>query len=267
MVVINHLINKNCGVPVVKALKLCPKLSTFLISPTQLDLGNPEALLIYNQLILREFLGLEFSVPKGYLIPTICSRWEFIKFILEDFAIPPQYLIEIGTGASAILAMMLGFLGLNVKATEVNGEAYKSAMANIKQNKLTEKIELIKSDGEIVNKLFRTLNSIDAIICNPPQYDEKYYYDHYQSPRGFKGEYSELVGGEFGHEFIMSLISEINEFPNPPPIYFQLTLPKLRTKLEEDLKKQKYNFLVIQKKIGTRLRLYYRVNLVNSSDT
>jgi methylase of polypeptide subunit release factors len=266
MVVHNHLIDKKCGVPVVKALAVCPDLLRYLTSPTQLDLGNPDALLLYNQLILQEFMGLKFSVPKGFLIPTICSRWEFIKFVLEDLEKTPESIIEIGTGASAILAMMLGFLGLKVKATEVNEEAYKCALANIRQNKLSEKIELIKSDGEIVTNLFHNLISVDAVLCNPPQYDERYYQDHYDSPRGFKGEYSELVGGEIGHEFIMSLLSEVDHFSHPPPVYFQLTLPKLQAKLEEDLNKGKFSFSVNKKKIGNRLRLYYKINFVDTTN-
>jgi methylase of polypeptide subunit release factors len=265
MVVTNHLIDKKCGVPVVKALAMCPDLLRYMISPTQLDLGDTEALLLYNQLIFREFIGLEFSVPKGYLIPTICSRWEFIKFVLEDLGKKPENIIEIGTGASAVLAMMVGFLGLNVKATEVNERAYKSALTNIVQNNLSEKIELIKSDGEIVTNIFHDLTSIDAIVCNPPQYDERYYHDHYDSHRGFRGEYSELVGGEIGHEFIMRLLSEVNQFSHPPPVYFQLTLPKLQVKLEEDLTKEKFSFSVNQKKIGNRLRLYYKIDFIDTS--
>jgi methylase of polypeptide subunit release factors len=259
MVVPNRLIDKKCGVPVVKALAMCPDLLRYMISPTQLDLGNPDALLLYNQLILQEFMGLKLSVPKGFLIPTICSRWEFIKFVLKDLEKLPEYILEIGTGASAILAMMLGSLGLKVKATEVNEEAYMGALANIRQNNLSNKIELIKSEGEIVTNLFHNLASVDAVLCNPPQYDERYFQDHYDSPRGFKGEYSELVGGKIGHEFIMRLLSEVNQFSHPPPVYFQLTLPKLQLKLEEDLNREKFSFIVNQQKIGNRLRLYYKI--------
>lgn len=264
---IHPLIDKKCGVPVVEALNKCPELSTFLISPNRLDLGNTEALLLYNQLVLRELLGLKFSLPKGHLVPTICSRWEFIKFVLGTFKTPPTSILEIGTGASAVLAMMLGSLGMKVIATEVNEGAYKSAMINISQNNFSKTIVLIKSEGEIVTQLIDDLSTIDAVICNPPQYDERFYHDHYDSPRGFQGEYSELVGGKVGHEFIMRLLAEVNQFSHSPPVYFQLTLPKLQAKLEEDLTKEKYNFSASQKKIGNRLRLYYKIEFANSSDT
>ncbi|MCK4848334.1 MAG: tRNA (adenine(22)-N(1))-methyltransferase TrmK [Candidatus Heimdallarchaeota archaeon] len=265
---IHPLINKKCGVPVVKALKICPELLNYLISPNRLDLGNTQALLLYNQLVLQELIGLKFSVPKGYLIPTICSRWEFIKFVLDKFKRSPTIsVLEIGTGASAILAMILCRLELTVIATEINEGAYKSALANIKQNNLSEKVVLLKSEGEIITNLIHDLSSVSAIICNPPQYNEKYYQDHHDSPRGFSGEYSELVGGDFGHEFIMKLLAEVNQFSHPPPVFFQLTLPKLQAKLEEDLIKEKYCFSVDQKKIGTRLRLYYRIDFTNKPDS
>ena len=137
------LIDKKCGVPVVEALNKCPELSTFLISPNRLDLGNTDALLLYNQLVLRELLGLEFSLPKGYLVPTICSRWEFIKFVLGTFKTPPTSVLEIGTGASAMLAMMLSRLGMKVIATEINEGAYKSALVNLSQNKNSLFIRII----------------------------------------------------------------------------------------------------------------------------
>jgi len=260
------LIDKKCGVPVVDALNKCPELSTFLISPNRLDLGNTKALLLYNQLVLQELLGLEFSLPKGYLVPTICSRWEFLKFVLETFKTPPTSILEIGTGASAILAMMLGRLGMTVIATEINEGAYKSALANIEQNNFSEKMVLLKSEGEIITNLIQDLSIFDAVICNPPQYDEKFYHDHYQSTRGFQGEYSELVGGKFGHEFIMKLLAEVNQSSYAPPVYFQLTLPKLQAKLEEDLINEKYCFSVNEKKIGTRLRLYYRIDFAGNLD-
>ena len=156
--------------------------------------------------------------------------------------------------------MMLGHLGMNVVATEINNGAYKSAMVNVKQNNLSEKVTLLKSEGEIITNLIPDLSNVEAVICNPPQYDEKFYRDHYDSPRGFQGEYSELVGGNVGHEFIMRLLAEVNQFSHSPPVYFQLTLPKLQAILEEDLTKEKYSFSAYHKRIGNRLRLYYKID-------
>ena len=249
------ILAKKCGIPIKQALKLNPKLTQYAKND-RLDLGNTKALLLYNKLILKEFMDLEFDLPNGYLIPTICSRWAFLKYILQ---FKPGNVLEIGTGASGILAMMLGRLSVSVTATEIDEEAYRSARSNIQQNELTEQIILIKSGNEIVQGLLPHLSDFDLILCNPPQYDEKYYHQHKTSSRGFVGNFSELVGGEKGHEFILALLTEVKTFPTPPPVFFQLTLPHLRHVLEEELTKQDYNFTVTSNKVGTRLRLYFQV--------
>ncbi len=248
-------LDKKCGTQIEIALKLDPKLVQFF-NNGKLDLGDSRALLLYNKVILKEFMDLSFNIPEGYLIPTICSRWEFLKYILKS---NPAKVLEIGTGASGILALMLGSVGVSVTATEIDKEAIKSAQSNIELNNLTKEVSLIHSQGEIVKNLIPQLSEYDLIICNPPQYDEKYYQEHKSSARGFIGKYLELVGGRKGHEFILSLLSEVKMDSNPPPVYFQLTLPRLKTILEEDLKRLQYEFTVVTTRIGTRERLYYKV--------
>ena len=252
---VQSFLTKKCGIPIKQALKINPELEEY-VTRNGLDLGNTKALLLYNKLILKEFMGLEFDLPNGYLIPTICSRWAFLKYILH---LKPKNVLEIGTGASAILALMLGRLGVSVTATEIDDDAFQSAISNIQRNKLTEKITLVKTNNKLKLDLIPQLADFDLILCNPPQYDEEYFQHHKSSSRGFLGNYFELVGGMMGHEFILSLISEIKMFPNPPPVFFQLTLPKLRPILEQELNKHQYEYSVSSNRIGTRLRLYYHV--------
>ncbi|MHA1976228.1 MAG: RlmF-related methyltransferase [Candidatus Hodarchaeales archaeon] len=248
-------LTKKCGVPIKQALKLDSNLTPF-VQNGKLDLGNTTALLLYNKLILKEFMDLDFDIPEGYLIPTICSRWAFLKHILQ---FKPLNILEIGTGASGILSLMLGRLGLSVTATEIDEEAIQSAHSNIQRNKLSEHISLIKSNTEIILGLLSQLSDFDLIFCNPPQYDENYYRQHKTSMRGFVGNYSELVGGEKGHEFILTLLSEVKTFPAPPPVFFQLTLPHLKPLLEEELNNQGYEYKITSNRVGTRTRLYFQV--------
>ncbi|PWI48157.1 hypothetical protein CEE45_08305 [Candidatus Heimdallarchaeota archaeon B3_Heim] len=247
--------SKKCGIPVKQALEINPDLAMYM-TEKGLDLGNSKALLLYNKLILKEFMDLEFDLPEGYLIPTICSRWAFLKYILQ---FKPLNVLEIGTGASGILSLMLGRLGISVTATEIDEEAIESAGSNFQRNKLQDRITLVKSNSEIIIGLLPQLSEFDLILCNPPQYNEKYYQQHKSSSRGFVGNFSELVGGEKGHEFILALLSEVKKFQAPPPVFFQLTLPKLKPVLEEELNKQKYNFSVTSNRVGTRIRIYYQV--------
>ena len=252
----SSILSKQCGVPIKKALELCPELKKYLLTEKKIDLGNSRALLLYNQTIFKELMGLHFEVPDGYLIPTICSRFEFLKFILN---LNPKSILEIGTGASSILALMMGCLGIKVTATEIDERAYRSAQTNVQNNNLSSSINLLKSEGQIILNLIPELTIYDAIICNPPQYDQKYYQERFPSSRGFIGRYTELVGGGKGYEFILNLLSEVRQYTNPPPVFFQLTLPKLQSVLEVELAKEDYQYSSTQKQIGTRSRVYYKV--------
>jgi methylase of polypeptide subunit release factors len=248
-------LDKICGTQIEVALRLDPRLVQFF-KDGKLDLGNSTALLLYNKVVLKEFMDLTFDLPDGYLIPTICSRWKFLKYVLQY---NPTKVLEIGTGASGILSLMLGRLGISVTATEVDKKALRSAQSNIELNNLTEKVSLVQSQGEIVKNLIPQLYEYDLIICNPPQYDEKYYQEHKSNSRGFIGKYLELVGGDKGYEFILTLLAEVKEYSNPPPVFFQITLPRLKTVLEDELEKQQYEYSVVSTRIGTRERLYYRI--------
>ena len=247
-----------CGVTIEDALALDPSLKGYLMqrNPPRLDLGNKHALLLYNQIVLKSFLNLYFSIPQGFLIPTICSRWEFIKWILKD---SPKSILEIGTGASAIIALILAKLGCHVTATEVNEDAFTSAMENIKINNLEKEIKLVLTKSGSFFQPFQSLSLVEAIICNPPQYDEEFFRRMNSQNRGFQGNKDELVGGPTGTEFIFKLIDEIEAFTSPPPLYFQLTLPKLRKPINLYLKKTNINFRETKQKIGTRHRIYYKI--------
>ncbi|UCG01245.1 MAG: RlmF-related methyltransferase [Candidatus Heimdallarchaeota archaeon] len=250
---------KPCGLPFKEAFTRYPALRKYAINGDQIDLGNSQALLLYNRLVLQDFMGLDFTVPPGYLIPTICSRWEFVCWIIHEKI--PSKVLEVGTGASAILSMMLAKLGCHVKATELDEVAYQSARNNIKENNFESQILLIKvrDTNSILKGYFDSLATFDAIICNPPQYDLSYFHKK-SLIKGFAGQKLELVGGEEGDEFILRLIEEIRSFEAPLKVYFQLTLPKLHKNLTEYLQNQGYSFLKDHRTLGTRQRYYFRVD-------
>ncbi|MFX0171108.1 MAG: RlmF-related methyltransferase [Candidatus Hodarchaeota archaeon] len=257
----NHLSipPKKCGLPIKEALKLEPELKKYIIRDNQIDLGNSEALLLYNRAVLRDFLSLDFTIPYGFLVPTICSRWYFVKWILTR--VKPKKILEIGTGASAILALIFARIGCKVEATEVNEIAFKSAYNNISLNDLNSKIKLIKaSDKKIIRCLYTSLEKFDAVICNPPQYNKKFYDKLYSSDRGFVGQESELVGGLKGHEFIIQLIKEINGFNSPVSCFFQITYLKIAPLIRSYFHDNQFSFFERTITIGTRQRYYYQVD-------
>lgn len=250
---------KPCGLPIKDALQRCPSLSEYMVKgKNRIDLGNSQALLLYNRLVLQDFMSLDFTVPSGYLVPTVCSRWLFVDWIIQERS--PLKVLEIGTGASAILAMMLAKVGCYVEATESNDLALESALANVKLNNLESQISLKKVRRDcILRNYYDSLLEFDAIICNPPQYNQDFYLQK-SSDKGFLGQESELVGGKEGHEFVIRLIEEVKSFQNPPKVYFQITFAKLTKHINSFLQNQNYSFLKAQRTIGSRQRFFFRVD-------
>ncbi len=249
---------KPCGLPFKEAIQRCPTLGKYA-TKGKIDLGNSEALLLYNQLVLNDFMSLDFNVPPGYLIPTVCSRWQFVSWIIREKI--PLKVLEIGTGASAILAMMFAKIGCHVEVTEIDEMACQSAQHNINLNGLDSRITLKKIEDEehILINCYESLRNFDLVVCNPPQYDQNYFKKR-SLKKGFVGQELELVGGKEGHEFILKLIEEINYFSKSPSFYFQLTFPKLYDLICINLQKKGYTFLKECRNIGTRKRYYFRVD-------
>jgi methylase of polypeptide subunit release factors len=252
---------KKCGLPFKEAIRRDPTLKKYTIGKDRIDLGNTEALFLYNRLIIQDFLSLDFFIPPGFLVPTICSRWAFISWILQHHSPHPSRVLEVGTGASAILALILAKIGCKIEATEVNEVACKYAQKNINLNGLETKILIIKvKKNQIIKSLYDSLVQFDMIVCNPPQYDKDYFQSQI-TQKGFMGQESELVGGDHGHEFIEKLLTELKSFKKSPPLYFQLTSLKIQPIINSYLNEKHYSFIEKQKSIGTRYRFYYRVTV------
>jgi 23S rRNA A1618 N6-methylase RlmF len=253
---------KRCGLPIEKALLRSPELKKFTDGKSKkIDLGNTNALLLYNRLILQDFLDLDFSIPERFLIPAICSRWEFLKWCLKHLnkQISQQRILEIGTGASAILALILAKIGFLIDATEIDEKAYISAKDNINLNQLSHRIKLKKISNGVIKGLYPSLSKFNAVITNPPQYDFEYFNKRSSLNKGFIGIESELVGGEIGYEFIIQTIKEVKEFENPPPLFIQITSLKLVSVICSFLEENNHPFLQETRDIGTRKRVYFKI--------
>ncbi len=248
---------KPCGLSFKEAMRRDPTLRKYEIAKNRIDLGNTKALLLYNRLVLQDLLSLDFTIPCGFLIPTVCSRWVFVSWIRRD---QPSRVLEIGTGASAIIAMMLAKIGCYVEATEINEIAYRSALRNIKINDLNSAIKVKKAKNHIIEDLYDSLDEFDAIVCNPPQYDQKYYEKSSFSTKGFLGQESELVGGEIGHEFVVKLLEEVATYGKHPSVYFQLTALKLHEEINTYLQNKNFSYFEDHTTVGSRQRYYYRVD-------
>ena len=184
-----------------------PALSSFLKSlhPPKFDLGDPITLSTLNYYLFKEQVGVEIFVPKGHLIPTLGIRFAYAA-IINRYA-PKKTLVEIGTGASAAISLILAKkFNRAIIATELNEISYQSAMKNIVHNQLEKQITLLKSNGEIIRGLIPE-SDYGAIISYPPIYSKSDLHLAHKK-RGWRGVESELIGGEEPLEFSKKLIKE-----------------------------------------------------------
>jgi methylase of polypeptide subunit release factors len=219
-------LSKRC-VSISTALRIEPTLQNYLIGDAlspRIDLGSSEALLLYNRAVLKAKIGVEINTPPSLLVPTACLRLTFIEETIGRWFPLGGLLLEIGTGSSAILAMIAARLyNCRVVATEVNNVAFESARTHIAHNHLTDHISLLRSRGQVIRGL--TQRKFDAILSYPPQYES--YEGRVHVNRGFRGVWSELVGGgDYGENLAERVIKEAHEHLLPGGFVFLLILNK-----------------------------------------
>ncbi len=186
-----------------------PELAIYALSvnPAKFDLGKPEVLSKINQCLFKTVLGLDLTVPKEYLIPTLGIRYAYCNAVVLRIK-SPYPCLEIGTGASAAISMILAKkYQKQVIATEVNAKSFISAQNNIEKNDLVSNIKLLRSEGELVKDLIPK-GKYSALFCYPPLYEKD--LTRLEKKRGWKGTYDELIGGgKDGMNFINKLIEEL----------------------------------------------------------
>jgi 23S rRNA A1618 N6-methylase RlmF len=252
-----RLIRVTGGLQISDAIKSHPDLIPFLRSqnPPRIDNENRQALLLYNKYIVSDVyqLDIEFE-PSIAIIPTPVMRYNFLIHVLK----PNATIIEIGTGGSAIIALLAAkHFGSKVIATEVEPEYLEYAQKNILRNHLQEKITLLNSHGKMLDGVIPFDTKVDYIISNPP------YYDEIRSPKVlWGGKRTELVGGQAGEQFVVQMIQEGWKYLNPEGV-ISFIIPKTRTetliKIEEFLQQQQYDYDIIGLLAGNRTRYVFRV--------
>ncbi len=181
------------GLPLSIASANHPDLIPYLRSrdPPSIDNLNRDALLLYNYYIAKDIDGLEINFETEHaIIPTPVMRFNFLKHILR----PNATVIELGTGASAIIAMLAAKqFNARVYATEMDPQYIEYANENVRRNSLDDQITIIDSKGFYLDGVFDAEFRVDYIISNPP------YYEKIRSPKFlWGGKEHELISGEFG---------------------------------------------------------------------
>ncbi|MCE7734422.1 MAG: RlmF-related methyltransferase [Candidatus Heimdallarchaeota archaeon] len=201
---------KSWCVKIETAVEDYPLLAQY-VNKGKLDFGDHQSLCMYNKAVAYSLAKLDIDVPDPHLIPAVCLRYAYVKVIYDKFLKSSNRILEIGTGASAIISLFAAkSFDLNVLATEINESSIDSAERNISTNNMSHKIQLLKSEGGILEQVIEIGSSFDALLTYPPTYaDSNQDRGKLQKNRGFKGVGSEMIGGGIdGFEFTKNLLLE-----------------------------------------------------------
>ena len=230
-------------------------------------------------ILLSDFKLDDYNLPKGYLIPPIPGRIDYLlnlqDFLLGKFNIEKGKKLrglDIGTGANGIYCI-LGTQHFNwsMIGAECKISAVKIAKENIQMtNGLKDKIEIRHQENKsfLFKNIINKKEQFDFSICNPPFHSSKAQaikgslkkqsnlgnsVDRNNYLLNFEGQANELWcnGGET--LFIKRLIKESVGFKSQVKIFSSLVSKKdTLIIIEKYLKKEKANHYIIPMDIGNK---------------
>ncbi|MEW4924612.1 23S rRNA (adenine(1618)-N(6))-methyltransferase RlmF [Algibacter sp. 2305UL17-15] len=244
-----------------------------------IDFSDSSSVYELNKAILLADFKLElYDLPKGYLIPPIPGRLDYLlhlrDILSEKFNLDPNYKLrglDIGAGANGIYCI-LGAQHFNwtIVGTESDLKAVEIAKTNIKQTKaLQEKVKIRHQDNKsfLLKNCIKPNEQFDFTVCNPPFHGSKEEAlkgalrkrnnlggaNDNNSLLNFEGQSNELWcnGGEA--LFMKRLIKESVLFKQQVKVFTSLVakaenLPKI----EKQLKKAKANYHIIPMSQGNK---------------
>ena len=167
--------------------------------------NRPIAYIVGN----REFMGLDFFVKEGVLIPrpdTEVLVEEVIKLAKKKDA---KNILDIGTGSGAITVSLAKYLE-NVKVTsvDISDIALEIGKRNAISNEVDDRINFVKSD------LFTNIDKetkFDIIVSNPP-YIKREVIDTLDKQVKDYEPYNALEGGVDGLDFYRAITKQAKEY-------------------------------------------------------
>ena len=248
---------KNFSLPIKEVLADCPDLYQYT-KANKIDLGNPLALRAYNICLFKILENVIIELPESNLIPTCGLRRSIVHVILEITNLKlNDRIIEIGTGASAIIAMLFAKKGFNnIIATDINHESLIIAEKQLKINNLQDSITLMKSSGGIVNWL-KDKFPVQCLVSLPPYYSSESII--IGQKRGFLGVDSELYSHGSAEDFSLQLINEwLENIVNTNYLCIlwknKLALDKGLIFLDQNKQSLEINVQIVEIKAGNRSR-------------
>lgn len=167
--------------------------------------NRPIAYIVEN----REFMGLDFFVKEGVLIPrpdTEVLVEEVIELAKKKGA---KNILDIGTGSGAITVSLAKYLE-NVKVTsvDISDIALEIGKRNAISNEVNDRINFVKSD------LFTNIDKetkFDIIVSNPPYIKRKVIETLDKQVKDYE-PYNALEGGVDGLDFYRAITKQAKNY-------------------------------------------------------
>ncbi|MGX9758541.1 peptide chain release factor N(5)-glutamine methyltransferase [Clostridioides difficile] len=170
--------------------------------------GRPIAYIVEK----REFMGLDFFVKEGVLIPRPDTETLVEEIIEICKARKNVSILDIGTGSGAITVSLAKYIeNSNVTSFDISEIALEIGKKNAIINEVDKKIEYIKSD------LFTALNDsdikFDIIVSNPPYIKKQDIETLHTQVKDYE-PYNALEGGEDGLDFYRKITEQGKKYLN-----------------------------------------------------
>lgn len=165
--------------------------------------GRPVAYIVGN----REFMGLDFFVKEGVLIPRPDTE-TLIEEIIELCKNKNEEIniIDIGTGSGAITVSLAKYIeNSNITSLDISDIPLEVGKINAVNNGVDDRIEFLKSD--VFTAIKNTKKKFDIIVSNPPYIPKKDIETLHTQVKDYE-PYNALEGGEDGLDFYRQITEE-----------------------------------------------------------
>lgn len=168
--------------------------------------GRPIAYIVNN----REFMGLDFYVKEGVLIPRPDTEILVEEIIELCKGKDDLDILDIGTGSGAITVSLAKYIEKSrLTSLDVSEIALEIAKKNAKSNGVIDKINFIKSD--LFQQIVGTNLKFDIIVSNPP-YIRKRDIDELHTQVKDYEPYNALEGGIDGLDFYRNITEQSKNY-------------------------------------------------------
>jgi len=157
----------------------------------------------------QEFMGMDFLVKKGVLIPrpeTEILVEEVIKKLKNYKYSNDLRVVDLGTGTGVIAISIAKFIdNITIYATDISKKSLQTALKNTRKHDCEDKISFLQGDlfESFIGRIEK--DSLDGIVSNPPYIDS---YDFKLLPPEIKDNEPKLAlyGGIDGLNYYRKII-------------------------------------------------------------